>query len=90
MRLIELLAQKLSKSKGPLPPNDPTVMFMTADQGPFKCGHCIFFEKLGQPCPWQTKVIKDLGDCCGRYWSVDNPNVPAEYIPFPGWRPKAR
>src|SRR5437899_2995314 len=53
-----LSVKKLAKS-------DPTVVYMSAADGPFRCGGCRFFQ-IGEAC---TKVAGDIypDDCCNLY-----------------------
>ncbi len=58
-----------SAPKFPLPPDDPLINLMRADQGPFKCGHCKYFKGAGKSCPKQTAKLQP-GDCCNKYESI--------------------
>jgi hypothetical protein len=54
---------------GLLDQSDPKVVYMTGDQGPFKCGHCSYYV---DPNACQ-KVSGDIDPegCCNLYESVE-------------------
>lgn len=59
---------------GQLKQDDPKVKYMTADQGPFACGHCTYFIDPNS-CQKVSGDIDPEG-CCNLYESVDNGEDP--------------
>lgn len=51
---------------GRLPPDDPRVVYLPSDQGPFACDHCKFFIENRARCTEVAGYIDPHG-CCNLF-----------------------
>lgn len=65
---------KLNQRK--LSQDDPTVVYMGRDKGPFMCAHCEYFRGPGS-CT-KVKGSIDPEGCCNLYESVEEDEEPGE------------
>jgi hypothetical protein len=53
--------------------HDPKVNYFGPDKGPFKCGHCKFFDASGSDCEHpDVNAPVDADGCCNLYVSMED------------------
>lgn len=65
-------------SDQPLPADDPSIVYMGPDQGPFECQNCIYFVGDGQPCQKVSDPVQAEG-CCNQYQCAGNETQQQEH-----------
>lgn len=68
-QLLRTPEQQPMGDQGQMDPSDPEVAYMTGDQGPFMCSHCINFQQPNA-CSKVAGEI-DPNGCCNLYESSE-------------------
>lgn len=54
------------QTQGQLPGDDPEVMYMGPENGPFMCSNCVYFMGDNQPCQKVSDPVNAEG-CCNQF-----------------------